>query len=305
MKHLITVSDLDLKDIQEIFSLTDSLIEQLENRKIKKVPLLTGSTIALVFSEPSTRTKVSFELAAKRLSADVISLTSSASSIKKGETLEDTALTLYQYGIDAMVIRHSLEGAPDRVAALNLFPVINAGDGKRAHPTQALLDAYTVYRELGKIKGIRVAFVGDILHSRVARSGIELFSMLGAEVFVVAPTFMLPPLLPENVKVLENIQEATQACDILYFLRIQFERLEEKEHVDLHAYRRNYALTGTLIKDLQENVRIMHPGPVNRGIELDSEAVYHPQSLILKQVKYGLYVRMAILSRLIKKVEEN
>jgi aspartate carbamoyltransferase catalytic subunit len=305
LKHLITVSDLSIEDIEKIFSLTDSFFEQIEGRKIKKVPLLTGSTVVLLFSEPSTRTRVSFELAAKRLSSDVITITSTASSLKKGESLEDTAMTLYQYGVDALIIRHSSEGAPDKIAGLNLFPVINAGDGKRAHPTQALLDAYTVYRELGKIKGLKIAFIGDIVHSRVARSGMELFSMLGAEVFAVAPVQLLPTYLPEWITVLESVDEAMQICDVLYFLRIQFERLSERESLDIETYREKYALSRRKISKISEGIRIMHPGPVNRGIEMDSEAVVHPQSLILKQVKYGLYVRMAVLSSYIQKAGEN
>lgn len=304
MKHLITVSDLSIEDIEKLFSLTDSFFKQIEGRKIKKVPLLTGSTIVLLFSEPSTRTRVSFELAAKRLSSDVITITASASSINKGESLEDTAMTLHQYGVDALVIRHTNEGAPDKIAHLNLFPVINAGDGKRAHPTQALLDAYTVFKEFGKIKGLRIAFIGDIAHSRVARSDIELFTMLGAEIYVVAPVQFLPTYLPEYVRILESLDEALQFCDVLYFLRIQFERLSEEESIDLETYRRKYSLSREKVSKLSPNVRIMHPGPVNRGIELDSEAVMHPQSLILKQVKYGLYVRMAVLSNVIKKAGE-
>lgn len=297
LKHLITVSDLELKDVDAIFKIADSLYEQIDSRAVKKVPLLTGKTVALLFSEPSTRTRISFELAAKRLSADTVSITGSTSSMKKGESLEDTAFTLHQYGIDLMVIRHSQAGAPERIANLNLFPVINAGDGKRAHPTQAMLDAYTIYREFGKIKGLKIAFIGDILHSRVARSNFELLAMLGAEVFAVAPPGMLPEYLPEHVKLLEDVEEAISICDILYFLRIQFERFQQREAVDLESYRKSYALTRERLKKAEKKkVFVMHPGPVNRGIEIDSEVMDSKISLIYRQVKYGLYVRMGILS---------
>ncbi|MBC7100008.1 aspartate carbamoyltransferase, partial [Candidatus Bipolaricaulota bacterium] len=168
-----------------------------------------------------TRTRVSFEVAARRLSADVISLTASTTSLKKGESLIDTALTLSQYGVDIMVVRHPGAGAPDQIAEPDLFGVVNAGDGMRAHPTQALLDAYTVYRELGRVKGLNIAFIGDILHSRVARSSFELFGMLGARLYAVAPSAMLPDYLPAGVKVLADVDEAIKTCDVLYFLRIQ------------------------------------------------------------------------------------
>lgn len=301
MKNLITVQDLTFNDIDAIFKLSDSFYEQIENRPVKKVPLLTGKTVALLFSEPSTRTRVSFELAAKRLSADTVSITESTSSLKKGESLEDTALTLFQYGIDLLILRHSQAGAPDIIARLELFPVINAGDGKRSHPTQALLDAYTIYRELGKLKGLKIAIVGDILHSRVARSNIELFKSLGAEIFAVAPPGLLPAYLPDGVSVLNSVEEAIEACNVLYFLRIQFERLSEREQVDLKTYRKTYALTRNLVPVVEKKgIYIMHPGPVNRGIELDSEAVMSKNSLILKQVKFGLYVRMGILAHFLQ-----
>jgi aspartate carbamoyltransferase catalytic subunit len=300
MRHLITINDLTAEDIQAIFKLADSFYEQLEGRMVKKVPLLSGTTVALLFVEPSTRTRVSFELAARRLSADVVSLAASSTSLKKGESLIDTALTLSQYGIDLLIIRHPLAGAPDQLAVLELFGVINAGDGKRAHPTQALLDAYTVYRELKRIKDLKIAFIGDILHSRVARSNFELFSKFGAKLYAVAPPTLLPEYLPPEVTILSSVDEALEKCDILYFLRIQLERMMEKEAVDLTSYRLFYALTREKLKKLG-NSYIMHPGPVNRGIELDSEAIEHPNSLILKQVKYGLYLRMAVLTRVFSK----
>lgn len=297
MRHLITVSDLNYEDINSVFKLADSFYEQTEKRPIKKVPLLTGKTIVLLFSEPSTRTRISFELAAKRLSADTLSITEGTSSLKKGESLEDTALTLNEYGVDLMIIRHRLSGAPDRIAALDLFPVVNAGDGKRAHPTQAILDAYTLYKEAGKIKGLKIAIIGDILHSRVARSNFELLYMLGAELYAVAPATMIPEFLPRHVRRLESIDQAIETCDVLYFLRIQFERFQDRETVDVDAYRKDYSLTRDRIRFAESRkVFVMHPGPVNRGIELDPEVFGLERCLILKQVKYGLYVRMAILS---------
>ncbi|MCX7832497.1 MAG: aspartate carbamoyltransferase catalytic subunit [Actinobacteria bacterium] len=305
MRHLITVKDLSLEDVNAIFMLADSFYEQIDSRPIKKVPLLTGKTVALLFSEPSTRTRVSFELAAKRLSADTVTITQSTSSMKKGETLEDTARTLSQYGIDLLVIRHSKAGAPDIISSLGLFPVVNAGDGKRSHPTQALLDAYTIYREYGKIKGLKVAIIGDILHSRVARSNFEILRMFGCRIFVLGPTSMIPSYLPEDVVRLENIEQAIEECDLLYFLRIQFERFNEREVVDIDTYRRKYALTRERFEKIKKrDLRIMHPGPVNRGIEIDSEAVDSEFSLVFKQVKFGLYVRMGILAYLLSERSE-
>jgi len=299
MRHLITINDMTAEDIQAIFKLADSFYEQLDGRMVKKVPLLSGATVVLLFVEPSTRTQISFEVAAKRLSADVISLTASASSLKKGESLIDTALTLSQYGIDIMVVRHPSAGAPDLLAEPDLFGVINAGDGMRAHPTQALLDAYTVYRELGQVKDVRIAFIGDILHSRVVRSNFELFGMLGARLYAVAPPSMLPDYLPPGVEILSDVNEAINRCDVLYFLRIQYERMMKSEAVDLNFYRSAFSLTQEKLPRLGKDKFIMHPGPVNRGIELDSEAVEHRNSLILKQVRYGLYVRMGVLTRLL------
>lgn len=296
---MITVDDISINEIEELFKLTDAL-KKIEERPVKKVPLLQGTTVALFFSEPSTRTRLSFELAAKRLSADVISVVSSASSISKGETVEDTALVFNEYGVDCVVVRHREEGIPDRIADLNLFPVINAGDGQRSHPTQALLDAYTVFSEFGKLKDLKMAFVGDIRHSRVARSGIALFAKLGVKVFVVSPASFLPDWMPEFVKTLPDIDSAIEECDILYFLRFQRERFSEGETLNLVEFRERYALTSWRGSRLKPDTRIMHPGPVNRGVELDGMFIQHPQSLILKQVKNGLYVRMAILAQLLR-----
>lgn len=300
MKHLVSISDLSEKDIKKIFEMAKRFEEVLE-RRVKKVPALIGKTLALLFVEPSTRTRTSFELAARRLSCDTVSLSLSTSSLKKGETLEDTARTLKSMKIDCAVIRHPLEGAALRLASLNLFPVVNGGDGKREHPTQALLDAYTVLKKLKSLKGKKVSIIGDILHSRVARSGMELWHRLGARVTLVAPPTLLPGYLPEYAEISYSLDEVSGDSDILYFLRIQKERLSSECLAGLSDYRDLYALTVNRLKNLKKDVLIMHPGPVNRGIELDPEVIYDERSLIEKQVFEGVAVRMAILTLLLSK----
>lgn len=302
MKHLVSISDLSDNDVKKIFSMAKNFEEVLE-RRIKKVPALTGKTLALLFVEPSTRTRISFELAARRLSCDTVSISLSTSSLKKGETLEDTARTLSAMKVDCVVIRHPFEGAPLKLASLNLFPVINAGDGKREHPTQALLDAYTALKKLKDLKGKKVAIIGDILHSRVARSGMQLWHRLGAQVTLVAPPTLLPEYLPEYAEVSYSLDEVIKDSNILYFLRIQKERLDSKCLAGITDYRDLYALTINRLKSLKNEVMIMHPGPVNRGVELDPEAIYDRRSLIERQVFEGVAVRMAILSLLLSEKE--
>lgn len=295
MKHLVSIDNLTDTEINEIMHLAESFDEVLD-RPVKKIPLLKNKTVALVFAEPSTRTRVSFELAARRLSADVITVTGTGSSLVKGESLEDTALTLKQLFMDCLVIRHSQEGAAERVASLNLFPVINAGDGKHEHPTQALLDAYTIIRYTGGVAGKKIAIIGDIKHSRVAGSNVKLFRRMGAEVYFVAPSYFMPEVIPDGVGIFDDVETAMKTCDILYFLRIQKERLSESEQVDFEQFRERFALTIDRLSRLPERCFIMHPGPVNRGVELDGEAVLHPRSLINLQVRSGVAVRMAILA---------
>lgn len=299
MKHLTKVADLSDADIERIFKLAVGFEAVLE-RKMKKVPALAGRTVAFLFVEPSTRTRVSFELAARRLSADTVTLSAGASSLKKGETLEDTAYTLAAMRVDAVVIRHPHEGAADALARLGLFSVINGGDGKHEHPTQALLDAYCALKHFGSLEGTRVAIVGDVLHSRVARSGAQLWKRLGATVAFVAPPTMLPerPAGPDPIfhSLDDLLAEWGGECGILYFLRIQRERLEEPCLPSLAEYRAFFALTKERLARLPESTRIMHPGPVNVGVELDREAVRDARSLIDEQVRCGLAVRMAVLA---------
>lgn len=295
MKHLVSIDNLADDEIHQILTLAESF-DQVLDRPVKKIPLLKNRTVALVFAEPSTRTRVSFELAAKRLSADTITMTGTGSSLVKGESLEDTALTLKQLFMDCLVLRHSEEGAAERVASLNLFPVINAGDGKHEHPTQALLDAYTMVKYTGGVSGKRIAVIGDVKHSRVAGSNVKLFRRMGATVYFVAPPYFLPQTLPDGVQLIEDIDTAMGECDILYFLRIQKERLSGEEKVDFNGFREKYALTADRLEKLPGHCYIMHPGPVNRGVELDGEAVLHPRSLINLQVRSGVAVRMAILA---------
>lgn len=303
MRHLIAISDLHQTEIEKIFSMAEGFEEVLE-RRIKKVPILTGRTIALLFVEPSTRTKISFELAARRLSADTVSLSVSTSSLEKGETLEDIARTFKAMKVDCVIIRHPFEGAASRLASLNLVTVINGGDGKREHPTQALLDAYTALKKLKTLREKKVAIVGDILHSRVARSGMELWHRLGAQVTLVAPPTLLPSFIPKYVKISHYIDEVLSDTDILYLLRIQKERLEGVCLPEIEDYRDMCALTAERLKNLKKEALIMHPGPVNRGIELDPEVIYDDRSLIEKQVYEGLAVRMAILAYLLSEKGE-
>ncbi len=298
MKHLVSILDLNNKDVNKIFSIAKHFEEVLE-RRVKKVPALIGKTLALLFIEPSTRTKTSFELAARRLSCDTISLSVSTSSLKKGETLEDTARTLSSMKVDCAVVRHPHEGAAKKLASLNLFPVINGGDGKGEHPTQALLDAYTALKKLKSLNGKKVSIIGDVLHSRVARSGIELWHRLGAKVTLVGPPTLLPRHLPEYVDVSYRLDEVMKNSDILYFLRIQRERLGGECLAGIEDYRDLYALTKDRLKNLRRDVVIMHPGPVNRGIELDPEVIYDERSIIEEQVFEGLSIRMAVLTLLL------
>jgi aspartate carbamoyltransferase catalytic subunit len=294
-RHLISIEDLDRAGIERILDRAESFAE-VSGREIKKVPALRGRTVVNLFYEASTRTSSSFELAAKRLSADVVSIRSAGSSVDKGESLKDTVQTLSAYDPAAIVIRSPYAGAARLVAGWTEAAVINAGDGKHEHPTQALLDVYTLRRRLGSLEGARVWIVGDVLHSRVARSNILALRRLGAEVTVCGP----PTLIPRGIESLGCATETTLArlgeADVVYVLRMQLERMREAYVPTLREYAERYQITPARLRSGQ---LLMHPGPVNRGVELSAEAIDSPQALIGEQVKAGVAVRMAILYELL------
>jgi aspartate carbamoyltransferase catalytic subunit len=296
MRHLLAIGDLERADIDRIMERAEGFAE-VGRRDIKKVPTLRGRTIVNLFYESSTRTSSSFELAAKRLSADVVSVKSTGSSIDKGESLKDTIATLGAYGPEAIVIRSPHAGAAQLVAGWSDAAVINAGDGKHEHPSQALLDVYTLLRRLGSLEGKRIWIVGDVLHSRVARSNVLAFRMMGAEVTVCGP----PTLIPRGVDAalgcrvsyeLEGLEEA----DVVYALRMQRERMRESFVPSIREYTASYQIDSRRLSPRQ---LLMHPGPVNRGVELSGEVIDGPNSLVTEQVESGLVVRMAILYELL------
>jgi aspartate carbamoyltransferase catalytic subunit len=292
-RHLISIADLTREDVERLLGLARTFSRSLE-REVKKLPTLRGRTVVNLFYESSTRTSSSFELAAKRLSADVMSIKATGSAVDKGESLKDTALTIGAYDPDVVVIRHPHIGAPDLVARYTAAHVVNAGDGTHQHPTQALLDLYTMEEELGGIEGLHVAIVGDILHSRVARSGIQALVLMGARVTVVGP----PPLIPRGIEVLgcevSHSIDAIQAADVVYVLRMQRERmLEGANYVpSLREYTARWGITSERVRPGQ---KVMHPGPMNRGVEIDPEVADGADALIERQVRAGLVVRMAVL----------
>ncbi len=270
--------------------------KELFTRSIKKVPTLRGKTVALLFYEPSTRTRVSFELAAKRLSADLINISSSTSSVVKGESLIDTGKTLEAMKVDFVVIRHGMSGAPDVLARNIKASVINAGDGSHEHPTQALLDIFTIRDKKKRIQGLKVAIVGDILHSRVARSNIWALTKMGAKVMLVGPPTLMPPEVSKlGVRVYYNFDEVIPEADIIYLLRVQLERQKQNLFPSLHEYTELYGMTLQRLKMAKKDVLIMHPGPMNRGIEISSEVADSSSSVINEQVTNGIAVRMAVL----------
>ncbi len=290
---LIRIGDLDVDGIGRILGTAERFGEVME-RDIKKVPTLRGRTVINLFLEPSTRTSTSFELAAKRLSADVVSIKGAGTSMDKGETLKDTIRTLEAYDPDVFVVRHPQVGACDVVARHTSAAVVNAGDGTGEHPTQALLDLYTVQREIAPIEGLHVAFVGDVLHSRVARSGISAFRMMGAKVTVVAPPTLVPRYLGEalGTEVSADIRDIADA-DVVYVLRMQLERMGTGGFVpSLEEYARMYQVNHSRLRSGQ---RVMHAGPVNRGVEISGKVVDDPSTLIEAQAGNGLVVRMAVL----------
>jgi aspartate carbamoyltransferase catalytic subunit len=294
-KDLLGLETLSAEDIEGILNTTESFVE-ISERPIKKVPVLRGLTIVNLFFEPSTRTRTSFELAEKRLSADTVNIAASTSAAVKGETLKDTAKNIEAMSIDMLVVRHSAAGAAAFLADVLDCPVINAGDGAHEHPTQALLDLFTVRRRVGRIRGLKVAIIGDIMHSRVARSNIWGFTKLGAEVMLCGP----PPLIPRGIEftgaqVCYDIQEVLERADVLMALRIQRERLKECFFPSIREYSELYGLDRAKIMRARPDVVVMHPGPLNRGVEMTPEVADGPNSVILHQVRYGLAVRMAVL----------
>ena len=293
--HLLGIKDLTENDIQIIFSTADSFKEVI-NRPIKKVPTLRDVTIANLFFENSTRTKLSFELAQKRLSADIINFSASSSSLNKGETLVDTANNILSMKVDMLIMRHPHSGAASFLANKTKTVIINAGDGTHEHPTQALLDTFSIREKLGSIKGKKVVLIGDIKHSRVALSNIFALQKLGAEVMVCGPTTLIPKYMSElGVKTSHNIEKALKWCDVANMLRIQLERQQIQYFPSLREYTHQFQLNKTLLDKVDKPITILHPGPINRGVEITSEIADSEHSIILNQVENGVAVRMAII----------
>ena len=298
MKHFLSTDDVSRTDLESLLDLSDEFVEVLA-RPIPKVPALRGKTVAMLFFEASTRTRLSFERAAKALSADTMSFSPSTSSLSKGESLKDTALTIKAMGADALVVRHKSTGAQWRIADWTGLPVLNAGDGAHQHPTQALLDALTIRQHFQSLDGLRIAIVGDIRHSRVARSDISTFTTLGAEVTLVAPSTLLPIDLDGwPVKVAGSIDDVLDV-DVVYLLRIQAERGGASVFPSLPEYVSRFGMTRERFARLAETAIVMHPGPMNRGVEIAPEVADHPRARILEQVANGVAVRMAVLFRLL------
>ena len=294
-KHLLGIQHLTAAEIKTVLDTAESFYE-ISTREVKKVPTLRGKTIINLFFEPSTRTRSSFELAAKRLSADIVNFNLKASSAAKGETFKDTILNLEAMNPDAIIIRHSCSGATHYASTFSQSNIINAGDGSHEHPTQALLDAFTMRQEKKDFQNLKVVIVGDILHSRVARSNIFLLRKLGARITLVGP----PPLLPEEFKKFGvdidfNLDHAVEGADVIMMLRIQLERQAKNFFPSIREYRNLYSLSAHRFRRAKKNAIIMHPGPINRGVELTAEMADCAKSVILKQVENGIAVRMAVL----------
>ena len=297
-RHLLSSADLTRDDALLILD-TAGEMRSLADRPIKKLPALRGRTVVNLFFEDSTRTRISFEAAAKRLSADVINFSAKGSSVSKGESLKDTALTLQAMGADAVVIRHPASGAPHRLAAWVDGSVINAGDGTHEHPTQALLDAYTMRSRLGKLDGLNVAIVGDVLHSRVARSNVLLLSTLGADVTLVGPPTLIPvdiaAALEPRTKVSYDLDSVLPDADVVMMLRVQTERMQDSYFPSAREYSRRYGLDAPRMRKLPQHAIVMHPGPMNRGMEIAPEVADSSRSTIVEQVANGVTIRMAVL----------
>jgi aspartate carbamoyltransferase catalytic subunit len=300
--HLLGIKDLTKEDINLIFNTADEFKDVI-NRPIKKVPTLRDITIANLFFENSTRTKLSFELAEKRLSADVINFSSASSSVKKGETLVDTVNNILSMKVDMVVIRHPNPGAHQFLSRHIDAKIVNAGDGAHEHPTQALLDCFSIKERLGEVAGKKVVIVGDVLHSRVALSNIYALQKLGAEVMVCGPATLIPKYIGAlGVKVEHNLQRALEWCDVANMLRIQLERQDSKFFPSIREYTMQYGLTMNHLNNLKKEILVMHPGPINRGVEITSEVADSSQSIILNQVENGVAIRMAVLYLLASKI---
>lgn len=299
-KHLLGIKDLNREDIQLILSTAQQFKEVLQ-RPVKKVPSLRDVTIVNLFYENSTRTRMSFELAERRLSADVLNFAASSSSSAKGETLLDTVNNILSMKVDMVVMRHSASGAPHFLAKHIPAAIVNAGDGINEHPTQALLDAYSMQEKLGKLEGLKVAIIGDIMHSRVALSNMYLLKKMGAEIMVAGPPTLIPKYISEalGVRVEYNLKKALQWCDVANVLRIQLERQNQPLFSSLREYNLAYGIKRKMLESLGKDIVIMHPGPINRGVELDSDVADGPYSIILNQVENGVAVRMAVLYLLV------
>jgi aspartate carbamoyltransferase catalytic subunit len=303
VKHLLGIRDLTMEDINLIFTTADNFKDVI-NRPIKKVPSLRDITVANLFFENSTRTRLSFELAEKRLSADIINFAASSSSVSKGETLIDTVNNILAMKVDMIVMRHPKPGAAEFLSRRVNARIVNAGDGTHEHPTQALLDAFSVREKLGSLKGVRVVIVGDILHSRVALSNIFCLKKLGAEVMVCGPATLIPKYLPElGVIVEHNLLKALNWCDVANVLRIQLERQDIRYFPSLREYVMQYGINRRILDSLKKEILLMHPGPINRGVELSSDAADSGHSIILQQVENGVAVRMAVLYLLAGRVD--
>ena len=303
-KDLLGLENLSKEEIELILATAESF-KEVSTREIKKVPALRGKTVVNLFYEPSTRTRVSFEIATKRLSADVINIASETSSVRKGETLIDTGRNIEALKVDIIVVRHNYSGAAVMLARHVRASVINAGDGWHEHPTQALLDIFTLKEKLGRIEGLNVSIVGDIAHSRVARSNIWGLTKLGAHVTVCAPQMLIPPAIEQmGVKVTNDIDEALGNADAVNVLRMQFERDEENAFPQQLEYFKNFGITKERLEKAKKDIIVMHPGPLNRGIEISSEIADGANSVILEQVTNGIAVRMAALF-LVAQANEN
>ena len=294
-KHLLGLRDLSREEIEFIFD-TAKGFEQISTRSIKKAPTLRGKVVVNMFFEDSTRTRISFSLAANRLSADVVDFTKKSSSVSKGETLVDTARNLEAMGIDIVVLRHDAGGAAKLLSRSINACVINAGDGFDEHPTQALLDVYTIIKERGSLEGLKIGIVGDIAHSRVARSNIWAMTKLGAEVVLIGPPTLMPPKVDQlPVKIAYKLDDVIEELDVINMLRIQFERMGGNPFPSVKEYSHFFGLTVERMKRAKPDIIVMHPGPINRGLEIESEVADGKNSVILKQVANGLAIRMAVL----------
>ena len=295
-KHLLGIKDLQISDIELILSTATQFKEVLQ-RPIKKVPSLRDTTIVNLFYENSTRTRISFELAEKRLSADTLNFSASGSSVSKGETLLDTVNNILSMKVDMVVMRHNASGAPHFLAKHIPAAIVNAGDGINEHPTQALLDAFSIKEKTGQLKGKKIVLIGDIMHSRVALSNIYLLKKAGAEVMVAGPPTLIPKYISRafDIRVEYNLQKALQWCDVANILRIQLERQNQVLFSSLREYNLAYGVSKKLLDSLNKEIIILHPGPINRGVEIDSDVADSKQSVILQQVENGVAVRMAVL----------